>query len=156
MSDLLPEALADYLIKRDNQRAQRVQEFLTKLTPRERGLVHDAAVMGFFQGLQRDRDDSMPKDAQTVALVIDACFAYEDLYPHVNADLAPHPATSTYTVETPRHEDWGRWSPVMDDTDWARERWQTAIEHSPGRRFRMVRADTVYTVTAEHNPNEET
>lgn len=81
----LPAADLTYLADRDAQRADRVAAFLASLTDRERGLVHDAAVMGYVQGLMRDRSEGCPKDSQTMSLVIDACFAFPDLYPTVNA-----------------------------------------------------------------------
>lgn len=84
MTDL-PPALIDYFAAREAQRANAVDAFLASLTDRERGLVHDAAVMGYVQGLMRDRAEGCPKDSQTVALVVDACFAFPDLYPTVNA-----------------------------------------------------------------------
>jgi hypothetical protein len=86
MTDALPEALVTYLAKRDADRARRTEEFLASLTPRERGLFHDAAVMGYVQGLMRDRAEGCPKDSQVMRLVVDACFAFPDLYPSVNAE----------------------------------------------------------------------
>jgi len=151
----LPEALVGYLAKRDAERADKVQTFLDSLTHRERALIHDAAVMGYVQGLMRDRSEGCPKDSQVVHLVIDACFALPDKWPAVNGQLAPHPPTSTFTVETPRREEWGRWSPVMDDPEWAADSWNSALANATGRKFRMLRADTTYTVVAEHDPDEE-
>lgn len=151
----LPEALVDYLTTREAQRADKVQAFLDSLTHRERALIHDAAVMGYVQGLMRDRSEGVPKDSQVMHLVIDACFDFPDLYTGVNGQLAPHPPTATFTVEAPRREEWGRWSPVMDDPEWAADSWTSAIANATGRKFRMVRADTVYTVVAEHDPEEE-
>jgi hypothetical protein len=81
----LPDQLVAYLAERDAQRANAVDAFLTRLTPRERALFHDAAVMGYVQGLMRDREEGCPKDSQVMALVADACFAFPDLYPAVNA-----------------------------------------------------------------------
>lgn len=81
----LPEPLLAYLAQRDAQRADAVTAFLASLTDRERGLVHDAAVMGYVQGLMRDRSDGVPKDSRVMALVIDQCLAMPDLYPTVNA-----------------------------------------------------------------------
>jgi hypothetical protein len=150
----IPDALVDYLAKRDAQRADKVQAVLDSLTDRERALIHDAAIMGYAQGLMRDRSEGCPKDSAVVHLVVDACFAIPDKYPAINGDLAPHSPTGTWTIETPRRDAWGTWSPAMDDPEWAAERWMSALANSPGRRFRMVRADTVYTVVAEHDPEE--
>jgi len=73
------------LADRDAQRADAVNAFLASLTDRERGLVHDAAVMGYVQGLMGDRRDGCPKDSRVMHVVIDACLALPDLYPTVSA-----------------------------------------------------------------------
>lgn len=85
----LPEFLITYMQQRDAERADAVAAFLASLTDRERGLFHDAAVMGYVQGLMRDRAEGCPKDSQVMALVVDACFAFPDLYPTVNAEPSP-------------------------------------------------------------------
>lgn len=85
MSETLPESLVRYLADRDAQRADAVDAFLASLTDRERGLVHDAAVMGYVQGLMRDREEGCPKDSQVMRLVVDACSAFPDLYPTISA-----------------------------------------------------------------------
>ena len=85
MSRGRPDFMVSYLAERDAQRASAVKAFLAQLTPRERGLFHDAAVMGYVQGLMRDRTEDCPKDSQVMALVVDACLALPDLYPAVNA-----------------------------------------------------------------------
>lgn len=99
MSTDLPEPLLAYLAERDAQRADAVTAFLASLTDRERGLFHDAAVMGYVQGLMRDRNDGVPKDSQTMALVIDACLAMPDLYPTVNASPEENRQTVEYFVQ---------------------------------------------------------
>jgi hypothetical protein len=83
----IPDYLLTYLIKREEQRADAVTAFLGSLTNRERGLVHDMAVMGYVQGLMRDPGERMRKgdDPKVVSLVIDACLALPDLYPTVAA-----------------------------------------------------------------------
>lgn len=86
MTDALPEALITYLAERDAERADAVTAFLATLTDRELGLFHDAAVMGYVQGLMRDPSEGCPKDSHVMALVADACFAFPDLYPTVNAE----------------------------------------------------------------------
>jgi len=85
MSHGLPEYLVNYLAERDAQRAAEVDAFLGKLTARERGLFHDAAVMGYVQGLMRDRSEGCPKDSRVMAVVAEACLALPDLYPTVDA-----------------------------------------------------------------------
>jgi methylaspartate ammonia-lyase len=85
MTTDLPEALVNYLVKRDTDRAAATAAVLDKLTPWERHLVHDAAVMGYVQGLMRDREDGVPKDSQVMALVVQECMAMPDLYPAIDA-----------------------------------------------------------------------
>lgn len=89
MSHGLPDFMVNYLAERDAQRASAVDDFLARPTPRERALFHDAAVMGYVQGLMRDRSEGCPKDSQVMAPVVDACFAFPDLYPAVNAVQRP-------------------------------------------------------------------
>ena len=79
MTDL-PPALLDYFAKREQQRAAAVDAILTSLTERERRLIREAAVMGYVQGRHPD-DEDHPKDADVMALVVDACLAHRDLYP---------------------------------------------------------------------------
>jgi hypothetical protein len=85
MSETVLGPLITYLAARDAERANAVDAFLTSLTDRERGLFHDAAVMGYVQGLMREREEGCPKDSAVMALVVDACFAFPDLYPTVGA-----------------------------------------------------------------------
>jgi hypothetical protein len=148
----LPEFLVDYLEQRQNARAEAVATFLASLTDRERALVEQAAVMGYVRGSMAPKGEEIPLNKEILAEVVDACFVFPDLYPVFNANLAPHPASATWTVETPRRDEWGRWSPVYDDREWARERYADAIENTPNRPFRLVRADTTHTVEAEHDP----
>src|SRR5690606_38591408 len=81
MSHGLPARLVTYLAERDAQRAAEVDALFTKLTARERGLFHDAAVMGYIQGLMRDRTDGVPKDSRVMTVVAEECLALPDLYP---------------------------------------------------------------------------
>jgi hypothetical protein len=77
-----PAELLVYLAKREEQRAQRVTRALNALTERERALVKEAAVMGYVQGAMRG---DTPPDSVAVHTVIDACFAFPDLYPTIAA-----------------------------------------------------------------------
>lgn len=151
----LSQQLDDYFERRLQARADRIRNFLAALTPRERDLVHDAAVMGYVRGSLHPKGQEIPLNPEIIADVINACFISPELYPAVNAGIAPHPATSTWTIESPRRDEWGSWGTTYDDQAWARERYADAIENSPIRKFRMVRADTSYTVVAEHDPDEE-
>lgn len=85
MTQPLPAEFAAYLAARDRQRADAVAAVLGELTPRERHLVHDAAVMGYVRGRMHPQDEPHPKDSVVVAEVIDACLALPDLYPGTNA-----------------------------------------------------------------------
>lgn len=151
----IPDVLVDYFARRQQQRAGRINAFLANLTPREQALVEQAAVMGYVRGTMAPKNAEIPLNKAILHDVVNACFTFPELYPVFHADLAPHPPTSTWTIESPRRDTWGTWSPAMDDPEWAAERWESALANSPGRRFRMVRADTVYTVVAEHDPEED-
>lgn len=87
------EQLTAYLATRDAQRAEAVERFLAKLTPREQRLVREAAVMGWVQGLQRNRGDAdaVLPDSAMLATVVEAMFANADLYP-VTSHVAAQPA----------------------------------------------------------------
>jgi hypothetical protein len=159
----LPEQLVDYFERRQQARADRINAFLDTLTDRERALVEQAAVMGYVRGTMAPKDAEIPLNKEILADAIAACFVYPELYPVFHADLAPHPARSTWTFEG-EYED-GKWhgigntwsDNVFDDAhDRAlaefKQRTQTDKVHL---RIRMLRADTVYTVVAEHDPNEE-
>lgn len=87
----IPEPLLAYLAQREAARANAVTAFLDSLTDRERGLVHDAAVMGYVQGLMRDRAEGCPKDSRVMALVVDACLALPDLYPTISGARQDEP-----------------------------------------------------------------
>ena len=81
----LPASLIAYLVSRDAARADAVNNLLERLTPRERALVRDAAVMGYVRGRMHPQDEKHPKDGAVLAEVVDACLAFPDLYPAVNA-----------------------------------------------------------------------
>lgn len=77
----LPPQLVNYLNVRDQQRARRAETFLASLTPRERSLVHDAAVMGYVQGIGHQRHEPVPKDSQIMRQVVEECQHFPDRYP---------------------------------------------------------------------------
>ncbi|MFI8942695.1 hypothetical protein [Streptomyces syringium] len=83
MTDALPEHLVRYFAQREAARAERVRAFLDGLTAREHALAQDAAVMGYVRGSMHPRDEKVPLSADILADVIDACFAFPDLYPAV-------------------------------------------------------------------------
>lgn len=82
----LPDAVVAYFANRRAARHAHAAEVFGSLTDRERALFKDAAVMGFVQGLMRDREEGVPKDSQIVALVVEACLAQPDLYPAIAAE----------------------------------------------------------------------
>ncbi|MGW6602274.1 hypothetical protein [Streptomyces sp. NPDC055036] len=150
----LPEPLLAHLASRDQQRADRVTEFLAGLTAYERGLVHDAAIMGYAQGLMRDHSKGVPKDSQTIALVLEACFAFADLYPTVNAEMEERRHTVEYPIQT-RHDDtWEQSSSTTTDPGFAaeqpaaRRRMHSEFEH------RVVRLTTTVTIEAATGPEK--
>ncbi|MFI1728213.1 hypothetical protein ACH40E_03025 [Streptomyces acidicola] len=81
----LPASLIAYLAGRDAARANAVNNLLDRLTPRERALIRDTAVMGYVRGRMHPQGEQHPKDGAVLAEVIDACLAFPDLYPAVNA-----------------------------------------------------------------------
>ncbi len=81
MSAEIPAFLLDYLAQRDAERAQGAADQYAALTERERGLVHDAAVMGYVQGMRHPQGERIPKDRFIVQLVVQECLAFADLYP---------------------------------------------------------------------------
>lgn len=105
MSHGLPDFLVNYLVERDAQRANAVDAFLERLTPRERGLFHDAAVMGYVQGLMRNQTEGCPKDPRIMALVAAECLALPDLYPTVTAVAQQGTASACRTIAAPEPPD---------------------------------------------------
>lgn len=84
----IPAALVSYLAVRDQQRADDVQRPLDTLTPFERRLIREAAVMAYVRGSIAGRssailkrEDRIPKDSAIVAEVIACCHGMSDLYP---------------------------------------------------------------------------
>ncbi|NUH35296.1 hypothetical protein HUF15_00680 [Streptomyces samsunensis] len=84
-SPALPPSLIAYLAQRDAQRADAVRTVLASLTDRERALIKDAAVMGYVRGTMHPKGERVPKDGEILAEAIDACIAFPDLYPAINA-----------------------------------------------------------------------
>lgn len=74
----------------DNQRRreERAARALETMTPRERQLVREAAVMGYVQGV-RSTDGghraTIPPDSQILADVLIACASFADLYQFIAA-----------------------------------------------------------------------
>ncbi|WP_406170306.1 hypothetical protein OIE52_39250 [Streptomyces canus] len=150
MSNELPAPLLDYFALREQQRATAVQEFLDGLTEYERGLFHDAAVMGYVRGSMHPRDAEIPLNKPIVADVINACFAFADLYPTVNAHFEDRRTTVEYFVQCQQPDgSWEQASSMTDDPDAAvlwRDRKREAM---PDFTFRVARRVTRVLVQAE-------
>lgn len=150
----LPTALIAYLEDRDAERAGRVTAFLDSLTTYERGLVHDAAVMGYVQGLMRDRAEGAPKDSQTMTLVVDACFAHPDLYPTVNSDPEERSSSVEYFVQCQQDDgSWVQCSSTSADAGFIVEQRAAHRRARPEFEFRIARRTTRVIVEAEHTPD---
>jgi hypothetical protein len=106
MSNALPEWLVDYVLKRDQQRADEVNAVLAAMSERERRLVREAAVMGYVHGRQHPAGTDHPKDSTVLANVIGACLANGDLYPVTNAvtKAGPPVALTPCTHDRSLHE----------------------------------------------------
>ena len=72
---------------------------LAGLTKREQQLVREAAVMGYVRGTMAQSKE-IPADSDVVALVIDCCLGFSDLYPAMSRARrrgAAAPATEATT-----------------------------------------------------------
>ena len=151
----LPATLLTYLADRETARADRVQAFLKSLTPYERGLVHDAAVMGYVQGLMRDRSEGVPKDSQTMALVIDACFAFPDLYPTVNSDQERGSSVEYFVQCQQPDGSWAQCTSNSPDGDYMLEQRDLKRQSMPEFSFRLAQRTTRVTVQTEPTETPE-
>lgn len=149
MTDL-PAALITYFADREQQRADRVQAFLDSLTIHERGLFHDAAVMGYVQGLMRDREEGCPKDSRVMALVVDACLAFPDLYPTVNSDPEERSSSVEYFVQCQQPDgSWAQCTSNSPDGDYILRQRDLKRQSMPEFTFRLAQRTTRVTVKAE-------
>ncbi|MCX4543820.1 hypothetical protein [Streptomyces sp. NBC_01565] len=86
----IPEALANYMIKRDKERADRIAAVWAEFTEREQGLIKDAAVMGWVQGSMSTRaGEQWPGDWVAVPTVLGACLGLPHLYPTITGWTQP-------------------------------------------------------------------
>lgn len=71
-----------------DSRRHDAEHALTEMTPRERQLFREAAVMGYVRGLQQGQhsaDAAVPSDTAIVMFVMESCQTMPDLYPGVAA-----------------------------------------------------------------------
>ena len=75
---------SEHFDQSDSMRRKNVARILASLTEREALLVHDAAVMGWVQGM-RHHDQTFPGDVNAVTSVVDACLAFPEYYPTLSS-----------------------------------------------------------------------
>lgn len=83
------EAVARMFAANALNRAARAEAQLTLLTPRERELVREAAVMGWVQGVRTTggSEQHIPHDRDIVRQVVEHCQSFDDMYPLLGGDL---------------------------------------------------------------------
>lgn len=93
MTDL-PEGLLRYFEIREQHRADDIAAVLNRLSPRERALVREAAVMGFVRGSMYAsggrKTPEPPRDSRVLAEVVGACLSFPDLYPTLTGTENDH------------------------------------------------------------------
>lgn len=72
--------LLAYFEKRRQMHADERGAVLRGLTKREQQLIREAAVMGYVRGTMAHSEE-IPADSDVLALVIDCCLNFPDLYP---------------------------------------------------------------------------
>lgn len=157
MPDALPEFLIRYLTERDTQRGNAVADVLASLTERELLLVKEAAVMGYVRGKISLSKEKVPRDSAILTEVVDACLASSDLYPVITSVTEQPKPAAEWHVETRMLN--GIWSKYGASRDTAEEGRKLFQPHTVGptavHAFRLVRADTAYTVEALHDPDAD-
>ena len=152
MTTDLPEPLLAYFAQREQQRANAVNVFLDSLTDYERGLIHDAAVMGYVRGTLHPRGEGIPRDKAIVADVVSACFAHSDLYPYVNADFEERRTTVEYFVQCQQPDgSWAQCSSTSSDVQFIVGQREAHRRARPECEFRVARRTTRVIVEAERN-----
>jgi len=105
VTDALMAEIARNIAANDRRRAERVKDTLDGLSARERALLREAAVMGWVRGhWAAGGTQRAPADSAIVAEVVDAMFAFPELYPTVTGYVEP-------TEETPVKRWWNRVQP---------------------------------------------
>ena len=83
-----PDRLAEIIAAQDEERLRVAREMFINLTERERLLVKEAAVMGFFIGQNAAGGvprEEYPKDSDVLFRALDTARVYDDLYPTLAA-----------------------------------------------------------------------
>lgn len=88
-ANALPAPLLAYLEQQDASRANALATKLASYTDWERGLIKDAAVMGYVRGTMHPKGEPHPKDSHVLAEVVGECMAFPDLYPAINTETQP-------------------------------------------------------------------
>ncbi|MFD9249594.1 hypothetical protein [Streptomyces bottropensis] len=146
----LPEPLLAYFAQREAQRAEAVDAFLSGLTEYERGLFHDAAVMGYVRGSMHPRNEEIPLNKAIVADVVNACFAHSDLYPTVNADFEERRIDVEYFVQCQQPDgSWMQCTSASPDEDYYLRQRDLRRESMPEFVFRLAQRTTRVIVRAE-------
>ena len=86
--------LLAYFETRQQMRADERDAVLRGLTKREQQLVREGAVMGYVRGTMA-HDREIPGDSDVLALVIDCCLGFPDLYPAMMRALRRGDAAAT-------------------------------------------------------------
>ena len=147
MSSALPDWLVDYVLKRDQQRADEVNAVLAAMSERERRLVREAAVMAYVHGRQHPAGTDHPKDSTVLANVIGACLANGDLDPVTNAvtkwgpPVALTPCTHDRSLHATEHD-----GLIVEGCPWCASREQQGV---PGHTKPLVRVTSGGVVPAE-------
>lgn len=77
----VPAWLVAYWEQRSREREEAIDARLAELTPRERSLVRDAAVMGYVQGRMDERAHAeFPKDTPITRAVVYAALREDENY----------------------------------------------------------------------------
>ena len=80
----IPDFMLGYFSEREQQRADDVEDLLAPLTPRERSLMRDVAVMAYVLGRRHPDGTDHPKDSDVFFQVLSALSRAEpDNYPAV-------------------------------------------------------------------------
>lgn len=154
MTTDMPDYLVDYYVERQRQRAAAIETFLAGLSPFERVLVHDAAVMGYVRGSMHREGEDIPRDREIIADVVNACFAHPDLYPAVNAKFEEHRVVVEYYTQTQQPD--GTWANSSGRTEIleAAENLLAGVRRRvPDAEHRLARRTT--SVIVEVKPAEE-